>query len=193
MAHEISRTLSTALVYLSPSTCTSVRVGKASWDADKVAQNVEAVVDGLVEKFVPKKWRGVRAIHVKGPNTAALPVWLADELWVDETDVLDEAPITEGEPVKAIEAPTKNRRKRKAGEVEGDKPSKETKKAKKVQTEDGADLVKENKLREENLARQKAEAAADGPGGVLASISATATTKKAKKAKKSKSKASDFM
>ena len=44
----------------------------------------------MVEKFVTKGWRNVRAVHIKGPNTMALPVWLAKELWVDEEDVLEE-------------------------------------------------------------------------------------------------------
>lgn len=48
------------------------------------------VVSGMVDKFITKKWRNLRAIHIKGPNTMALPVWLAEELWVDEADVLEE-------------------------------------------------------------------------------------------------------
>ena len=47
----------------------------------------------LVEKYVPQKWNNVRSIHIKGPNTAALPIWLAEELWEDENDILDEAPV----------------------------------------------------------------------------------------------------
>jgi len=90
VAAELERALGAALVHLSPSTTTAVKVAMAGWNEAWVAENVERAVEGLVEKFVPQKWRGVRAIHVKGPNTMALPVWLASELWVDEGDVLDE-------------------------------------------------------------------------------------------------------
>ncbi|KAI9836301.1 MAG: hypothetical protein M1838_005093 [Thelocarpon superellum] len=143
IADEITRTLSTALVYLSPSTCTSIRVGKASWDGAKVAENIDAVVAGLVEKHVAKKWRGVRGLHIKGPNTAALPIWLADELWADEEDVMEvdaDAHLKVTEP-KAIEAapstssPSTKKRKRKAerGEKDGDEAGEE--KSKKAKTE----------------------------------------------------------
>jgi ribosome biogenesis protein UTP30 len=45
----------------------------------------------MLEKFVTKGWRNVRSVHIKGPNTLALPIWLARELWVEEADVLEEA------------------------------------------------------------------------------------------------------
>lgn len=90
VAREIERTLSCAQVYLSPAATTAVRIGLASFTPEQVAENVEAVVNGMVEKFVTKKWRNVRAVHIKGPNTMALPIWLAEELWVEEEDVLED-------------------------------------------------------------------------------------------------------
>lgn len=89
MANEIERTLSTALIHLSPSTSTSIRVGRASWDEILVVENIEAVVDGLIRTFISRKWRNIKALHVKGPSTAALPVYMTKELWVDEEDILD--------------------------------------------------------------------------------------------------------
>lgn len=90
-AQEIKRALSSTQIHLSPSPTTAVRVGLASFTPEQVAANVEAVVNGMVEKFVTKGWRNVRSVHIKGPNTLALPIWLAEELWVEETDVLEEA------------------------------------------------------------------------------------------------------
>ncbi|KAK5166000.1 hypothetical protein LTR04_000840 [Oleoguttula sp. CCFEE 6159] len=168
MAKEIEKSLSTALVHLSPSTTTAVKVGKASWTPDKLVANIEAVTNGLTEKFVSKGWRNVRGIHIKGPNSMALPIWLADELWVEEKDVLDKIP----EPVKkerkpkkgsltaeaalAIES-TKDGKKRKSlGDAEDlDKPAKKSKKA------ESDDLSKEVALRKEKLKKQKADALAD--------------------------------
>lgn len=90
VAHEIERTLSCAQVCLSPAATTAVRVGLASFTPEQVAENVEVLVKELVERFVTRKWRNVRAIHIKGPNTMALPVWLAQELWVDDGEILEE-------------------------------------------------------------------------------------------------------
>lgn len=105
IAKEIQRTLASALVHLAPSTTTAVKVGKASMDASHLQANIEAVTDGLVERYVPQKWRNVRAVHVKGPETAALPIWMAEELWEDEKDVLD-APL----PVKETKKSAKRER-----------------------------------------------------------------------------------
>lgn len=93
LAYEIERTLSCAQVYLSPSATSSVRVGLSSFTPEQLTENVKTVVDGIVERFITKKWRNVRAIHIKGPNTMALPVWLADQLWIDQEDVLLEEEV----------------------------------------------------------------------------------------------------
>jgi len=184
VAREIERTLSTAQVYLSPAATTSVRVGLASFTPQQLAENIEAVVGGLVEKFVTKKWRNVRAVHIKGPNTMALPVWLADELWVDEGDVLGNE-----EAVKAIEAGKQKGTKRKGregGEEEGksegkledaDRQAKKVKKMKKIEDAD-VDMSKDMALRREKLRAQKAEAReAAGEGEEVTSVKKTKVVK----------------
>lgn len=85
---EIQRAIGAALVHLSPSTNTAIKVGYADWDADKIAANVETVVRELVERFVPQKWQNVRNVYIKGPETAALPIYQTDELWLDESKVV---------------------------------------------------------------------------------------------------------
>lgn len=90
IARSIEQALGSALVHLAPSVTTAVKVAHTGMSAANVAENVEAVIHGMVDKYVPQKWKNVRAIHIKGPNTAALPVWQTEELWVDEGDVLDE-------------------------------------------------------------------------------------------------------
>lgn len=91
---EIERALQCALVHLSPSTTTAVRVGTSGMEAEHVCANIEAVVEGLVKRYVPSGWRGVRSLHIKGPETVALPVWVAEELWEGEEEVLEEAPAS---------------------------------------------------------------------------------------------------
>ncbi|KAI9805052.1 MAG: hypothetical protein M1825_000886 [Sarcosagium campestre] len=174
LATAIERALSSALLYLSPSTCTSVKVGRANWEEAKVVANVEAVVEELVEKFVPKKWRGVRGLHIKGPTTAALPLWLADELWTDERDILGDAPPesigAEKETVKAIAAKpvdaAKLKKRKAAEEVPESKGVEATKKKKSKKSKGELTAVTEGKevdvkLRKERLKRLKAQAAAE--------------------------------
>jgi len=184
LASEIEKTLKAALVALSPSTLTSVRIGFAGWSAEKLAENITAVANELIAKFVPKKWRGVRALHIKGPKTTALPIWLADELWTDEADVLEEAT----EEAKAIEAPNVGK-KRKAIEAAEEEPKneKKVKKAKTVPLQESSDnnLDKEIALRKERLKKQKAEAAAS-VGNELPEVKS-----QAKKTKQSKALAVD--
>jgi len=154
VAAAIEKAIQCTYVHLSPSTQTSVRVGYSNWNAEKLAENIEAVVEVLVEKFVPKKWRGVKAFHVKGAETTALPIWLASEMWVDEGDVLGE------EEVKTIEeAKVSKKRKGRAlvnGEVEGEKG----KRQKLLESNDDK-LDEEIKARKEKLRLQKLEAMVD--------------------------------
>jgi hypothetical protein len=66
IARDIERTLSSALVHLAPSTTTAVKVGIASMTAEHVQENITAVVSDMVERYVPQKWRNLRAVHIKG-------------------------------------------------------------------------------------------------------------------------------
>ncbi|KAL2887111.1 electron transfer flavoprotein alpha-subunit [Ceratocystis lukuohia] len=100
IAAEIEKALSSALVNLSPSANTAIRVGYANWSADKVVANVTTVVNSLVEKFVPQKWNNVRSLMIKGPETASLPIYQTQELWLEGKDVVAD----ESEEAKALKA-----------------------------------------------------------------------------------------
>lgn len=95
VAYEVKRAIGAALVHLAPSPTTAIKVGKASMTAEQVQANIDATVESMVEKYVPQKWDNMRALHIKGPETAALPIWLTEELWAAEQDVLEEAPSKE--------------------------------------------------------------------------------------------------
>ncbi|KAK7725683.1 proteasome-interacting protein cic1 [Botryosphaeria dothidea] len=163
VAKDIQKALDSALVHLSPSTTTAIRVAHASFEPQQIAKNVEAVVNGLTaqEKLIPKGWRNIRSLHIKGPETTALPIWLADELWVDEQDVLDEKhqPVDKSERLKITDGEQSKKRKSldSTKEEPTDKPAKKTKKEK-VQSDD---LSKEIALRKERLKKQKAAARAE--------------------------------
>ena len=195
IASEIEKAIKGTLVHLTPSTNTAVKVGYASWDAQKLTKNVEAVAGTMIEKYVPKKWRGVKSMHIKGPTTAALPIWLADELWVDEADVVDEETAKKittanvGKKRKAIEAGEgegeKKEGKEKEGKEEGGKEKKgkeeegkkEKSKKQKLAPSNDDKLDKEIALRRERLKKQKQQATLDVEDEV------PRPTKKAKKLK----------
>ncbi|KAI5294418.1 hypothetical protein KEM52_004067 [Ascosphaera acerosa] len=102
VAKEIERALQAVPVHLAPAATTAVRVGRAGFTAQQVRDNVQAVVKGLTERFITRGWRNVKGIHIKGPDTMSLPVWLASELWSGEEDVAGEAdgPSRGAEPAR---------------------------------------------------------------------------------------------
>ncbi len=148
-AKEIERTLSCAQIQLSPSATTAVRVGLATMEPGELAQNIEAVVAGMVEKFIPQGWRNLKAIHVKGPNTMALPVWATEELWLEEGDVLEGE---EAREAKRRASQKQTVRKGREGEV------RQKKKGKLLEGGSNGDMSQEMILRREKLREQKREA-----------------------------------
>jgi ribosome biogenesis protein UTP30 len=96
VAQDIEKALSSMVVNLSPSTSLSIKVAYAGWPAEWITANVCAAVERVVTKYIPGQWDGLKALHLKGPETAALPFYMADTIWDDEK-VLDEgetAPLT---------------------------------------------------------------------------------------------------
>ena len=84
IATEIRKALGAASVNLSPSNNIAVVIGFAGWPAPRLAANVAEAARQLVDRWVPRKWDNVRAVYIKGPATAALPLWQTNELWLDE-------------------------------------------------------------------------------------------------------------
>ncbi|KAL2113443.1 hypothetical protein VUR80DRAFT_3843 [Thermomyces stellatus] len=157
IAQEINKAISAALVSLSPSTNTAIKVGYASWTPQQVAENVAEVASTLVSKHVPKGWSNVKSIYIKGPETTALPIWQTEELWVDGRDV---APEEEEKP-KEIEGGERANIGKKRKALEGqEKKGPLSKKAKNVPESDDADLKKQIAETKTRLRKQKAAAKA---------------------------------
>ncbi|OHE97294.1 hypothetical protein CORC01_07349 [Colletotrichum orchidophilum] len=170
IAAEVEKAIGSALVSLTPSTNTAIRIGYAGFKPKQVAENVTAVVNALIEKWVPEKWTNVKSIYVKGQETAALPIWLTDELWLEEKDIIAD----DSEQAKAIKEKANVGKKRKsigaADEDETETATKPTaKKAKKAAKEaaqkalpegDDENLNKQIAERKEKLKKQKAKAKA---------------------------------
>ncbi|OTA93753.1 hypothetical protein M434DRAFT_395283 [Hypoxylon sp. CO27-5] len=161
LAGEIERAVGAALVNLSPTVNTAIRVGNANWTAEQIAENVDVVAKTLVEKFVPGKWKNVKSIYIKGPETAALPIWLTDELWLDHKDVVAD----DSEEAKAIlpaeKANIGKKRKSLEGQPEETEPvTKKVKKSKTAKLPESDDTKLDKDIAERKAALKKQKKAA---------------------------------
>lgn len=156
IAAEIEKAINSALVALTPSTNTSIKVGYASWKPEQLAENIQAVASALVEKHVPKKWNNVKSIYVKGSETTALPIWQTEELWVDGKDVIADA------DAKALEGPEKANVGKKRKTIEGVKESKKGPLSKKQKVPESNDDTLKKQIAETKtrLRKQKDKAKA---------------------------------
>ncbi|KAI0132796.1 ribosomal protein L1p/L10e family-domain-containing protein [Xylariales sp. AK1849] len=163
LAIEVEKAVGAALVHLSPSTNTAIRIGFAGWTAEQLTANATKVSETLVEKYVPQKWNGLRSIYIKGPETVALPVWLTDELWLTEKDIV----ANDSEEAKTLTTTERpnigKKRKSLGGPAEETAPAakkskKDSKKAKLLPESDDAKLDKENSERRAKLKKQKVKA-----------------------------------
>jgi ribosome biogenesis protein UTP30 len=161
IAAEVGKAIGAAIVCLSPSTNTAVKVGYAGLPAEHIAANIERVAEVLVDKFVPQKWKNVKSIYIKGPETTALPIWQAQELWLDDKDVVDEDTVESPKAIKEKEKPNvgKKRKLPDAGEVGKSAPP--TKRSKKpVPESNDTQLLKQISETKERLKKQKKKAKA---------------------------------
>ncbi|KAF1913047.1 ribosomal protein L1p/L10e family-domain-containing protein [Ampelomyces quisqualis] len=90
VAKEIETALNSTYLSMSASANTSIRVGTLAMTAQQLTENTSAVVAAIIPKHIAQGWRNVRSLHLKGPATKALPIWLAEELWTDDAQVLDQ-------------------------------------------------------------------------------------------------------
>ncbi|KAK2734971.1 hypothetical protein FQN57_001406 [Myotisia sp. PD_48] len=185
VAKEIERALACVPVHLAPAATAAIRVGLAGFTAEQLSENIKAVVEGMMGRFVPQGWRNIKAIHVKGMATMAMPIWLASELWLEDGDVLENkgAAVEAGEgATKAIEEggeKSKNKKRKSAqADKESSKPVKRTKPA-----TDGDEDAELNAKRKAKLQAQKAKAVSETDRSVAlpATIEASKPTKKKKK------------
>ena len=159
VAKEIEAALNSTYLSVSASMNTSIKIGTLSQTPDQLTENTAAAVNAIVSKHIPQGWRNVRALYIKGPSTKALPVWDADQLWIDDAQVLDapyRSAITEGGGMgKSAE------KKRKWEEWEEEmldddvlaakKAYKEAKKAKKTEKKSSISKEKRKALKNETL------------------------------------------
>ncbi|PKS07349.1 hypothetical protein jhhlp_005951 [Lomentospora prolificans] len=159
IAAEIEKAINSALVALTPSTNTAIKVGYASWEPEQIAENIQAVATALVEKHVPKKWNNVKSIFVKGSETTALPIWQTEELWLDGKDVIADS------DAKTLEQPEKANVGKKRKSLEGNKEEKKGPLSKKQKLPASNDVTLQKQIAETKTRlrkqKEKAKAALD--------------------------------
>lgn len=170
IAKEVEKALNSAPVQLAPATTAAIRVGSSNFTPEQLSENIDAVVKGLTDKFISKGWRNIKALHVKGANTMAMPIWLASELWVEETDVV--------EAVEDGETDGKNKKRKQI--EEGDQKLLEggNKKSRKQKKTDDDDEASSLAARKQKLEKQKAQALEDGEAAAVKVSSGPAKKKK---------------
>ncbi|CAI9760993.1 unnamed protein product [Fraxinus pennsylvanica] len=73
---QVERSLGSALLYLRTGTCCVMRVGKVAMEKEEIVENIASLVEAVAER-VPKKWNGVRSLHLKFSDSIALPIYQA--------------------------------------------------------------------------------------------------------------------
>lgn len=71
---QIEMALGSAMLVLRTGTCSVVKVARESMGREKIVENVAAAIGGVVG-IVPKKWKNVRALHLKFPESLAMPIY----------------------------------------------------------------------------------------------------------------------
>jgi len=85
VAKEIEKALACVPVTLSPGYNIAVRVGLDSFTPEQLQDNVTAAAGAIIQKHVVSGWKNVKSVHIKSPTSLALPVWLAEDLWAENT------------------------------------------------------------------------------------------------------------
>ncbi|KAI5920631.1 ribosomal protein L1p/L10e family-domain-containing protein [Camillea tinctor] len=155
LAREIERAVGAAIVNLAPTTNTAVRIGYAGWAAEQVAANADAFVKALVERHIPGKWKNMKSVYLKGPETVALPIWQTDELWVEGKDIVADG-SEEAQALLSGSEKANVGKKRKSLDGAAEKDAKKVKKSSSAKPEDDdAKLDKEIADRKAALKKQK--------------------------------------
>ncbi|KAL8233899.1 hypothetical protein R6Q59_019999 [Mikania micrantha] len=71
---QIERGCCCGLLFFGNGTCSVIRVAKTSMERDEIVENLRAAIDGVLE-FIPRKWSGVRSLHLKFSDSVALPLY----------------------------------------------------------------------------------------------------------------------
>lgn len=149
IAKEIEKALACVPVTLSPGYNISVRIGLDSFTPEQLKDNVTSATQAIIDKHVVSGWKNVKSVHIKSPNSVALPIWLAEDLWTENTKSSATA-VGNGEQTSELSS---KKRKRKQNTTRGAQNG-ERKKARKA--EERAKDKEDAAARKARLSAQKA-------------------------------------
>ncbi|KAJ9653195.1 proteasome-interacting protein cic1 [Neophaeococcomyces mojaviensis] len=156
VAKEVEKALTCVPVSLSPGHNIAIRVALDAFTAEQIRENVAAVANGVIDRLVVNGWRNVKSIHIKTSDSIAVPVWLAEDVFAENT----QKALTEGADellqsagADADSEASSKKRKRKATTSRGPQ-SGERKKARRA--EEAAREKDEAAVRKARLTSQKA-------------------------------------
>tara|TARA_E500000178_G_C16856367_1_gene677557 strand:- start:84 stop:971 length:888 start_codon:yes stop_codon:yes gene_type:complete len=118
---EIGRARDATYMYVGFGTALGIRSARLSFDENQIVENIMAIIEGAGEK-VPRKWKNIQAMHIKTPNSVALPIY--NKLEADEEE--DEE---EEKEVKKKETVSKKRKKKDDEKKDEKKEKKKSKKS----------------------------------------------------------------
>ena len=108
-------------MYVGFGTALGIRSARLSFDENQIVENIMAIIEGAGEK-VPRKWKNIQAMHIKTPNSVALPIY--NKLEADEEEGEEEE-----KEVKKKETVSKKRKKKDDEKKDEKKEKKKSKKS----------------------------------------------------------------
>lgn len=144
VAREIEKALSCVPVNLTSGHNIAVRAALHTFTADQVRENVTAVANGVIDRLVVSGWRNVKSLHIKTSDSIAIPIWLAEDLFVENKEN-DSIPTIDGVKEGGVATSEDSMKKRKRN----------------INTKQGPQSGERKRARiAENKAREKEDAAA---------------------------------
>ncbi|CAN4107369.1 unnamed protein product [Withania somnifera] len=124
---QVERACGSGLFYLRTGTCCMMRVGKGSMESEQIVDNVVEAIKGVVQ-VVPKKWGGVRSLHLRLSDSLALPLYQAlpeiklkiqgfKEKETEDGDEVSEGLVEVKESNKKVEEGSGKRKKKNKGRI----------------------------------------------------------------------------
>jgi len=95
---QVRRALESTYFFQGTGSCSVVRIGTTTMDADEISANIMKAMDKIVT-HIPKEWRGVKSLHIKTSASVALPIYNK------YPDAENDAVVKEGsKPAKGVKA-----------------------------------------------------------------------------------------
>ena len=76
LTNALQRARDSTPLYLGAGLCLAIKVGHTGMTPAQVAENVMAVLPEVIDQ-TPRKWRNIASVHMKLPESAALPLFMA--------------------------------------------------------------------------------------------------------------------